>query len=102
MRELICIAKGRDGRWEAICLDLDIAVAGDSFEAVRADLNQAISSYIEDAMKEAEPFRSRLLNRRTPFWSRLQWTWPFIVSAMFGRKQRDTEETREFPVPCPA
>ncbi len=77
-RELICIAKDRNGLWEAICLDLDIAVSGNSFEEVKDVLNQAIASYFEDAQREDEPTRSQLLRRRVPFWSRLRWTWQFI------------------------
>jgi len=100
--ELICVARGRDGAWEAICLDLDIAVSGASFKEVRSTLAGAIESYIADAMREDEPTRTQLLRRRVPFFSRIRWTWPFIVSALFGRKKRDATETREFPLPCPA
>ncbi|WP_256445687.1 hypothetical protein [Skermanella sp. TT6] len=41
-RAFACIAEGRDGEWEAFCLDLDLAVAGTSFEEVYRDLNKAI------------------------------------------------------------
>ena len=34
-KSLRCYAEGRDGSWEAICLDLDIAVQGGSFEGVQ-------------------------------------------------------------------
>jgi hypothetical protein len=102
-RELICIAKGQDeGLWEAICLDLDIAVAGESFDEVKAILNQAVASYFADAQREDEPTRSQLLNRRVPFWSRLRWTWPFVLAVLFDRKQKDAKATYEFPVTCPA
>ena len=101
-RELICIAKGRDGLWEAICLDIDIAVAGKSFDEVRDTLPVAIKSYFEDALREAEPTRSQLLNRRVPFWARLRWTYPFVLAVLFGRKQQDARATCEFPVTCPA
>jgi len=101
-RELICVAKGTRGRWEAICLDLDIAVSGDSLEGVRGVLSEAVGSYISDAMLEQPETRDRLLNRRVPLLARLRWTWPFILAAIFGRKRRDAEETCEFPVTCPA
>lgn len=99
-RELICVAKGRAGAWEAICLDLDIAVAGPSFESVRTGLNQAITSYIEDALAEPEPVRSKLLNRRVPLFARIRWTLPFLLATLFRR--RNAEETSEFSVLCPA
>jgi len=100
-RELVCIAKDRGGLWEAICLDLDIAVAGGSFEEVKLILNQAIASYFEDVQREDEPTRSQLLNRRVPFFSRLRWTWQFILVVLFDRKQKDARATYEFPVTCP-
>lgn len=101
-RNLICVAKGRDGLWEAICLDLDIAVAGPSLEAVQESLNEAIFSYIDDALQEQEPTRSQLLNRSVPFWSRVRWTWPFILAALFGKKKQGVDATVEYPVACPA
>jgi hypothetical protein len=102
-RELICIAKGRDdtGLWEAICLDLDIAVAGRSFDEVKDILSRAIATYFEDARREAEPARSQLLNRRVPFLARLRWTWPFVLAVLFGRKRQHGQATYEFPVTCP-
>lgn len=103
MRELICIAKGRGDAWEAICLDFDIAVSGDSFPAVKDSLYEAISTYIEDAMAERPEIRDRLLSRRTPFLARLSWTWPFFVAALFGaRSKTPAQATVEFAVPCPA
>lgn len=100
--ELVCIAKGRDGRWEAICLDLDIAVSGETFDEVKATMNDAVTSYLQDANAEGEETRHKLLNRGVPFLSRLRWTWPFVVSALFSRPPRDASATCEFPVACRA
>jgi hypothetical protein len=44
-RTVLCFAQGREGRWEGICLDYDIAVAGRSFEEVRAVLTEAVRTY---------------------------------------------------------
>ena len=44
---LRCHAEGRDGDWEAFCLDLDIAVPGRSFEDVFRALNEAIALHVE-------------------------------------------------------
>jgi len=102
MRELTCIARGREGQWEAICLDFNIAVSGNSFEQVRETLSEAITYYIQDAMQEDERTREQLLNRRVPFWSRLQWTLPVIVTAVLARHPKDAAATNSFFVPCPA
>jgi hypothetical protein len=101
-RELICIAKGRDGLWEAICLDLDISVSGQSFDDVKNVMRDAIASYVEDISAESPEIRKKLMNRSVPFWARLRWTWPFVVAALFSRPPRDASATCEFPVACHA
>src|SRR3954469_11259802 len=96
-----CIARQEDGIWEAFCLDLDLAVQGDSFDEVRNDLGRMIVSYLESAQAEAEPARSQLLNRRAPFFVRLSWGLRFLAAAVFGRS-RHHDPTIGFPVSCPA
>jgi predicted RNase H-like HicB family nuclease len=53
-RRFLCFAHGRDSAWEAICLDLDLAVQGSSFDEVKELLSESISTYLEDALKEDE------------------------------------------------
>lgn len=86
--------------WEAFCLDFDIAVHAKTFDEAKDRLQRAVASYIEDATKEAEPHRSRLLNRRAPLWVRLMWGWRFFVEAV--RDRRDHNVAVGFPVTCPA
>ena len=64
---LLCFARGNDRGWEAICVDFDIAVQGGSFDAVRTLLDEAIASYVADAMEETSDVRARLLARRAPW-----------------------------------
>src|SRR5215204_7776206 len=78
---MLCFAHGREDQWEAICLDYDIAVAGRSFEEVRAILGEAIQTYIEDARRESKPSRSALLKRRSPWHVRLKHIVRFLVAA---------------------
>ncbi len=99
--ELLCVARGRDKEWEALCLDLDIAVQGRSFDEVRQLLGQAIATYIQDATAEAEPDRSRLLQRRAPWRVRLLWAWRFFRAALYGRNH-NSDSAVGFPVACPA
>jgi predicted RNase H-like HicB family nuclease len=63
-RTLHCYAEGRDGNWEAICLDLDIAVQGRSFEEVFSSLQEAVSLYLE-TVADVEPDEQRALLRRS-------------------------------------
>jgi predicted RNase H-like HicB family nuclease len=66
-RSLRCYAEGRDGDWEAICLDLDIAVQGNSFEEVFRSLQDAISLYLKSVTGLPPEERRDLLHRPAPF-----------------------------------
>jgi hypothetical protein len=102
MREsLFCVARGRNGAWEAFCLDLDLAVQGNSFDDVKNQIERAVVGYVESALMEAEPTRSQLLNRRAPFFVRLTWGVRFFLAAVL-RRSREHDATVGFPVSCPA
>lgn len=66
-KSLKCFAHGGWGSWEAICVDLDIAVQGRSLEEVKGTLREAIAGYVHDAAQEAPEVRDRLLKRRVPW-----------------------------------
>jgi hypothetical protein len=79
-RTLHCYAEGRDGDWEAICLDLDIAVQGRSFEEVFGSLREAISLYLRTVADLPTDERPALLRRQAPFTVRLK----FLAHATRG------------------
>jgi predicted RNase H-like HicB family nuclease len=97
MRPLLCFAEGKEGDWEAICLDLDIAVQGSSYEDVFRLLNQAIATYFEDAMAEDEATRMRLLRRKAPFAVRLSAIAKFLSATLMARGE---QSRHSFTVPC--
>lgn len=97
----MCFAHGRDTDWEAICVDLDIAVQGESFEEVRALLREAIQTYIEDACQEPPEVRDRLLSRTAPWHVRLGLAAKVVVYTLF-EKSRKREVQASFGLPCPA
>lgn len=66
-RSFLCYAHGRDGDWEAICVDLDVAVQGASFEEVQMLLNEAVVEYVDAPMFETPKVRAQLLNRKAPW-----------------------------------
>lgn len=99
-RTVLCFAHGREGAWEAICLDYDIAVAGRSFEEVKALLDHAIATYVADAMNEDARSRTALLNRRAPLHVRLRHLATFLFAAL-RRRGRDRETQVGFSLPCP-
>lgn len=98
---LNCVARGRDQEWEALCLDLDVAVQGRSFDEVCDLLTQAIVNYVEEALDQPPEVRDALLSRRAPLSTRLWWKWRLALAARKGRGHTD-ESATGFSVPCPA
>ena len=99
-KTLHCYAEGQDGDWEAICLDLDIAVQGRSFEEVFASLREAIKLYLESVANLGPEERQSLLHRPAPLPVRLK----FIAEALRGLVMgRDGDRQRhQFTVPLAA
>jgi len=94
-----CYASGRDGHWQAVCLDYDLMVEGRSLEDVKERLTQMVRTYREDALAEPEPARSQLLSRRAPWHVWLAWKLPFLKHQLFDRN-RDGDSAVGFQV-CP-
>ena len=98
-RSLRCYAEGRDGEWEAICLDLDIAVQGSSFEEVFRSLREAVSLYLETVAYLPTGQQSSHLKRPVPLSIRLK----FLVHAARGLFLDDDDRHRhQFTMPVAA
>ena len=70
---LRCYAEGsEDSGWEAICVDLDLAVQGRTFQEVFDGLNEAIDLYVETLSELSKEDRLRLINRRAPLYVRIK------------------------------
>jgi len=65
-KTLHCYAEGQDGDWEAICVDLDIAVQGRSFEEVCGSLRAAIELYLDSVADLPAAERRPPLHRPAP------------------------------------
>jgi hypothetical protein len=83
----LCYAKQRDGAWEAICVDLDIAIQGSSFDEVRDLLNTAVATYVADAANETDEDRERLLSRRAPWYVRASLHTRFLAAGFDHRRK---------------
>ena len=101
-RTLQCFAHGRGDRWEAICVDFEIAVEGRSLDDVRAILAESIRTYVEDAVAEGQPTTERLLRRKTPFWVRWRLAAAYALYAARERRSLDCDLKAGFDLLCPA
>lgn len=82
MRKFNCYAWGRPGDWEAICVDLDLAVQGESLEEVIRELRDAFDTYLEYISELPEKERAGFLNRKAPLGLRLRLAFLCRVSAL--------------------
>ena len=65
---LRCYANKHGDQWQAFCIDLCLAVQGDSFPAVKQKLDRMMIEYVYDALAgEDLEFADQLLNRKAPF-----------------------------------
>lgn len=99
---LRCYAEGRPGDWQAICLDLDIAVQGGSFDEVRNNLNSAIALFIEEVKDSSAANQRRLLSRKAPLWMRLKYAWQLIKRDNGGGGNSHANERHEYSYPVAA
>jgi predicted RNase H-like HicB family nuclease len=98
-RSLRCYAEGGDGDWEAICLDLDIAVQGRSFEDVFDSLQAAISLYFESVAELPADQRPALLHRPVPVPVRLKFLAHLVRGPFSGG---DNRQRHQFTMPVAA
>lgn len=69
--ELLCYAYQRHQVWEAICVDLDVAVFGSSRDEVMRSLRDAVDLHLEAVAELPVEERQAMLARRSPLHVRL-------------------------------
>ena len=82
---LRCFAEGGSSGWEATCIDLDISVQGNSFEEVRAFLNDGIAMYFESVKSLPESERVELIFRKAPFMVRARHIVKHLMYYVFAK-----------------
>ena len=68
--KLKCYVHGGGASWEAICVDLNVAVCGDSQQEARASLRKAVGLYLETVATLPAAERNGFLTRRAPWQTR--------------------------------
>lgn len=101
-RALYCYASGHEGAWEAICLDLDIAVQGRSFEEVSSLLREAIALYLQTVSELPQDERSAFLHRTVPFQTRLGFAIEAFRSVLRARANGELRHQFTMAMPTPA
>ena len=97
---LRCFAEERDAVWEALCVDLDIAVQGESFEQVYRDLRAAVEQYVAYVRTLPTNEQQRLLGRMAPF--SLRWRFARAALALALTRSGTRGGRAEFTLPAAA
>ena len=75
-----CYLIERNGTWEALCTDYDIAVQGKSANDTRHKLGRAVRTYLADVMDHGTEHREQPIGRSAPLKVRavlaLRAAWP--------------------------
>ena len=98
--KLKCYAYGGGASWEAICVDLNIAVCGNSQREVRASLRKAVGLYLETVAALPAVEQDGFLSRRAPWHTRAKLAMLTWLSAL--RSGRDRSEAFIFQPQMPA
>ncbi|AWN49554.1 hypothetical protein DK419_27105 [Methylobacterium terrae] len=94
---LLCFAKGRPGLWEAVCVDLDIAVQAETQDEVLALMRTSIDAYLHSLEAEEPAVRERLLRRRAPWHVRTRLLLGFMWHTLTRRSRDDYRASYELP-----
>lgn len=100
-QELIvrCFAEKKDGVWQAVCIDLNLAAQDHSFEKVRRKLNSQIADYVYDATVGVDSeFADQLLRRKAPLPLQAKYYWFYALDRCMHLKNG---VHRFFSVPMP-
>ena len=93
-RTFRCYAYRSRQSWEAICVDLDIAVFGGSIKEVEASLDTCIQMHLESASELPPHEQRRLLTRRSPWYVGAKLT----LSTWLARLRGNADRARRFTV----
>ena len=97
-----CLARGSRDGWEAICLDYDIAVQGDTFDEVYRLLKESVHSYLEYACTLPKAEAITLLNRRAPMRIWVEYMWISFKNSFGSHTGNGTQQSANFAIPCAA
>lgn len=100
-KTLWAYAHGHSDCWEATCPDFDISVEARTFDEARRLLEEAVATYVQDALRETPRNAERLLNRRAPLWLRARLAVTFLRH-IGARRRQPREMQAGFDIPCPA
>ena len=95
-----CYVYGSGRYWEAICVDLDIAVSGASAREAEEALGACIDMYLERVAELSPDERRRFLTRRSPWHVRARLAFMTLLQGLRGGAARSRGYTLHPHVPA--
>jgi hypothetical protein len=96
-KNLRCYAQHREGIWQAVCIDLNLAAQDKKLSVARKKLHEQILSYVKDAFTIDQAHAKQLLNRKAPWSLRLEYYRAFLYQELVTAK----DGYRRFTEPLP-
>lgn len=104
-----CFARRTEGLWVAMCIDLTLAVQGDTLDEVKAKLGEQITEYVHTALTVDHAYAEQLLSRVAPWRYRAEYhaislliRLARLVGANGARKEDVFQRTPDFSGFCAA
>lgn len=97
-KNLRCYAKHRDGVWQAVCIDLNLAAQDKKLAVAKSKLHAQILDYVKEALTIDRAYAKQLLNRKAPWPLRLEYYWAYWYQEFHNAK----DGYRRFLEPLPA
>ena len=95
-----CYSYGNGENWEAVCVDLDIAVFGASTNEVEDALDKCIQTYLERVADLPPEERRRFLARKSPWYVRFKLALMTWLYSLRGTRDRSREFTLRPQIPA--
>lgn len=94
---LRCFARHRDGLWQAVCIDLNLAAQDKKLEKAKQKLHAQIVDYVNDACTVDKAHFKQLMNRKAPIPLRLE----YCRAYWYQKVSHATDVYRRFIEPMP-
>lgn len=80
---------GNGKSWHAICLDLDITADGETLLEAKATLEGMVADYLAEVEMLPASAKKKLLNRKAPLLTRLDYHLGYFVASFFQDRRND-------------
>ena len=92
VKSFLAFVERSGSRWDAVCLDFDLAVQGDSYEDVIDKLRDQVKLFLDGVGDLPAADQVRLMSRKVPLRLRLRWLLSVAWSMLRRRPGRGPDE----------